>query len=125
PVGLRLTAPHALRATSGARRVEHRRHPPDRPGPWRLRIAPLIPVGHAIRYTRKFRRYVEGGSDLRRRRYDQHLDMIAHALADLWPEIGMAHQNPGATIADDVAHLVGLEMPVDRHHRRAEGGGGA
>ena len=123
--GAHLPAPHALRPPGGARGIEHRRHPTERARPWRMRIAPCIPVGHAIRHDGQLGRDVEGGCDLRRRRHDQHLDVGADAALNLRPEIGVAHQNAGAAIAEDVVHLLGLEMPVDRHHRRADGGGGA
>ena len=63
---------------------------------------------------------VKGGGDFRRRRHDQQLDMAGQAVADLRQQIGMADQDPGAAVGQDVADFLGLQMPVDRHHRGAQ-----
>ena len=47
------------------------------------------------------------------------------AVPDLRQQIGMADQNVGAAVGQDIADLVGLQVPVDRHHRAAERGGRA
>src|SRR5438445_608587 len=55
-LGPHLAAPHALGPPGGARGIEHRRHPPDRTGPRRLRVAPRVPIGHPLRHARQFGR---------------------------------------------------------------------
>ncbi|GCC47826.1 hypothetical protein chiPu_0031941, partial [Chiloscyllium punctatum] len=89
-------APDALRQSGGARGVEHRRGADRGIGQRRMRVAPLVPVGHAIRHPRQFRRHAIGGGDLRRRRHDQQFDFRRQSVPDLRQEIRVADQRVGA-----------------------------
>ena len=64
--------------------------------------------------------HVVGGSDLLRRRHDQHLHVRGHAARDLGQQVAVGHQHLGAAVGQDVARLFRREMPVDRHGIDAE-----
>lgn len=114
----------ALRQPGGAGGVEHRRRADRRVGQRLMRLTPKIPIGHAVGHAGGGRRHAIGRGDLRWRRHDQELDPRRQPVVDLRQQIGVADQRVGAAVGQDVGDLVGLQMPVDRHHRTAERSGG-
>ena len=66
-------AAHALGQAGGARRVEHRRAADRGFLQRRMRVAPAVPVGHAVGDLRQRRRNIERGGDFRRRGHHQQL----------------------------------------------------
>ena len=51
-------------------------------------------------------------------------DVGGQAIPDLRQQVGVADQNFGAAVGQDVGDFLGLQMPVDRHHRAAQRRGG-
>ena len=118
-------AAHALGQAGGARRVEHRRAADRRllEGTCvsRQRSQSVMPSGTwagagAMPNARR---------DFRRGRHHQQLDMAGQAVPDLRQQVGMADQDIGAAVGQDVGDFLGLQVPVDRHHRTAQRGGAA
>ena len=50
---------------------------------------------------------------------------LGQAARDLRQQVGVADQDIGAAVGQDVGDLLGLQMPVDRHHRAAQRSGSA
>ena len=113
-------AAHALGQAGGARRVEHRRAADRGVLRRRMRVAPDVPVGHAVGDLRQRRRDIERRGDFRRRRHHQQPHIGGQAVPDLRQQVGMADQDFGAAVGQDVGDFLGLQMPVDRHHRAAQ-----
>jgi hypothetical protein len=61
--------------------------------------------------------------DFRWRRHHEHVEVLGKRVGDLRQQVGVAHQCPRAAIGEDVGDLLCLQVPVDRHHRRADGAG--
>ena len=118
--GCHRLAAHALGQAGRARRIEHRRAADRRLLRCRVRVAPAVPVGHAFGDLRQRGRNVERGGDFRRRRHHQQLDIAGQAVPDLRQQVGMADQDFRAAVGQDVGDFLGLQMPVDRHHRAAQ-----
>ena len=76
----------------------------------------VMPSGH----LRQRGRDIERGGDFRRRRHHQQPDIAGQAVADLRQQVGVADQDLGAAVGQDVGDLLGLQMPVDRHDRAAQ-----
>ena len=113
-------AAHAFGQAGGARRIEHRRAADRCVLQRRVRVTPKVPIGHAVGNLCQRRRNIEGGGDFRRRRHHQQFDIAGQAMADLRQQVGMADQDFGAAVGQDIGDFLRLQMPVDRHHRAAQ-----
>ena len=60
------------------------------------------------------------GNDFGRGRHAQHSHAGGDHVAELMQHVGMADQNTGAGIFEDVIDFLRLEMPIDRHRVGAE-----
>ena len=108
-------AHHALRPAGGAGRIGQRVvHLARRPVIGRGVREPALPFGRAGRDRALLVGEAERGARLRRRL--DHDDAAAgrHAAVDLAQQVGVDDQRLGAAVAQDVAGLVRLVVPVDR-----------
>ena len=124
-LGLYRLAAHALWQACGAGSVEHRRAADRRFQRRRVAVAPVVPVRRAPGDLRQRICDVERRGDFRRRLDHQQTQIAGKSARDLRQQVGVADQNFGAAVGQDIGDLLGLQMPVDRHHRAAQRGGGA
>ena len=118
-------AAHALGQACGARGVEHRCAADRRLRRRCVGVTPAVPVRCALGDLRQIGRDVERRGDFRRRLDHQQAEMVGQAARDLRQQVGVADQNVGAAVGQDIGDLLGFQMPVDRHHRAAQRRGGA
>ncbi len=89
-------------------------HLPRRPGIGLMAREPALPFGRALRHAALFGGEAERGAQFGRRLHHDDMDACRHAALDLAQQVGMHDQRLGAAVAQDVAGLVGLVVPVDR-----------
>ena len=113
-------AAHALGQACGARGIEHRRAADRRLRRRRVAVAPasqsVAPSGICVSAGCD----VERRGDFRRRLDHQQAQIAGQAACDLRQQVGVADQNFGAAVGQDIGDFLGLQMPVDRHHRAAQ-----
>ena len=115
-LGRRRLAHHALRPAGGAGRIGQRTSAPGAAA--RRRAAtPRASVSYSVAPAGQRALLVgeaERGARLRRRLDHDDVAAVRHAALDLAQQVGMDDQRLGGAVAQDVAGLVRLVVPVDR-----------
>ena len=115
---------HALGQAGGTRGVDHiGANRLGRRVPGFLFRQPGVPIGSTGGHITGSRVEAVGIADLRRRGDHEQLHTGGDGVADGGQQVGVNHHRPGAAVADDVAGLVGLEVPVDGHRVGTHQGG--